>query len=68
MVANDPTYGRMMLPELEKCDNFAASDGLEELLETLDKQMANQMMKGVPTLCASNTTKRAGKRSTVSEK
>lgn len=58
MSADDPTYTRMVMQSLERRGVMAASDDLDEPLETLQSHMTSQLMKAVAKLSASNATKR----------
>ena len=59
MASKDPVYAKMVMPILEGRNDMAASEDLDEPLETLASHMSTQLMKAVATLSASNATKGA---------
>lgn len=54
----DPTYDKMVFPELESRGEMPASDDLDEPLCTLESHMTSQLMKVEANINVSNATKR----------
>ena len=68
MSAKDPTYAKLVMPTLERRNEIAAADDLQESMNKLETHLSTQLMKAVATLSASNATKRAGKGGVAGEK
>lgn len=61
MEAREPTYTKMILPNLQQRDEVAAADDLTEGMDKLDSHKTIQLMIVVATLSASIATKWTGK-------
>lgn len=60
MAARDPVHAKLIMPSLERRNDVAAADDLQESMNKLDTHLNTQLMKAVATLAASNATKRSG--------
>ena len=66
--AKDLTYGKIVMPAIERHIEMAAVDELQELMSKLETYLSTQLLKEVATLSASNVTIRAGKGGAAGEK
>lgn len=58
VASDDPVHTKLVLPILEKTTKVGAADDLDKALSDMLSHNTTQMMKVVPTLQASNATKR----------
>jgi hypothetical protein len=58
--AKDPMYARLVMPVLEGQKDTPATDDLDDVMEKLDRHMANQLMKAAASLHTTNAVKRRG--------
>lgn len=59
IAAKDPAYKRMLMPTLQKRNEFPAVDDWNEALDQLDSHSMTQFMKAIADLNASNTKTRS---------
>ena len=68
MSPKDPTCAKLVMLTLERRNEMAAADDLQESMSKMETHLSTQLMKEVATLSASHATKRASKGGAAGEK
>ena len=59
MAAKDPAYGNFVMRTLERRNEVAATDDLQECMSKLEAHLSTQLVKAITIMSSSNAIKRS---------